>query len=122
MPRPRKGGLDTRDEDEEEALGLAEDKEALEYFDALLENHDGQEEALWRDGHGRGCLGLDEGDFGSDEDDSGSSEDEENSTSTDRDLLHSHIDWDEEQDSDSGLDDEELEALFDLGSALGRPF
>lgn len=113
-PRPRKGGLDTRDEDEEEALGMFEDKEALEYFDALLEDQDGREEALWRDGHGRGCLGDDSGEeeemdeetrrtweeaFGGMEED----DDEEGGREGG---------WGTEQDSDSGVDEVELEAIL----------
>jgi DDB1- and CUL4-associated factor 5 len=111
-PRPNKAGLDTRDEDEEERLGLGEDTAALEYFDALLEDNDGREDALWRDGHGRGWMGEDEDD------------DEE-----EVDMRHAYMDslgsdddhWsDVEQDSDSGLDDAELEALMGFGRSIGR--
>lgn len=107
-------------------MGLEEDEEALEWFDSLLEDEDGVEGALWRDGHGRGCLGLSDGDedeevdeetlrtweaaFGEDEDEDEEGEEGEGEgwgTGT-------------EQDSDSGISEGELEVLMMAGRRLGR--
>ncbi|ORY42721.1 WD40-repeat-containing domain protein [Leucosporidium creatinivorum] len=109
-PRPNKAGLDTRDEDEEDRLGLGEDTAALEYFDALLEDNDGREDALWRDGHGRGWMGEDDDE-----------EEESRNAWEEFDDFDSGEEWsDVEQDSDSGLDDAELEELMGFGRSIGR--
>lgn len=118
LPRPNKGGLDTRDEDEEEAQGLGEDREALEYFDALLQDHDSNEEALWRDGHGRGCLGEEEDDSEVDEEtrrawvEAFGDEVDESEEEGEGEGGSGEEGWGTEQDSDSGVDDEELELLL----------
>lgn len=90
-------------------MGLDEDTAALEYFDALLEDNDGREEALWRDGHGRGWPSEDD------------EEEESRNAWEEFDDFDSDAEGsDVEQDSDSGLDDAELEELMGFGRSIGR--